>query len=428
MEQGEDATLLHAVDTAFFDRSPSCVAVAVSGGGDSMALLHLFWRWARQVGVDLRAVSVDHGLRPEAKDETALVAELCAAKEIPHSVLHWDARPDGGNLMAAARDARYRLIGAWARKAGVQAVALGHTADDVAETFLMRLARRAGVDGLAAMRPRFERDGMDWARPLWQVERAELRDYLRRHGLDWAEDPTNDDPAFERTRVRRALGGLAEIGIDTETLKDVAFQMYLARGALEHYTAELARAHVQQEHGDLILPLESPERGTVVPGEILFRLRRAALAWVGGGSYLARGEALIETEIALAEGKASTLAGCLITPVDGARRWERRWRVSREYNAVKDLVCPVGAVWDGRWRVAPPEGEAPPEDAEIRALGEAGIAECPDWRATGLPRTSLLSSPAVWSQGRLIAAPLADPQSDWAARIVADFGQTLLSH
>ena len=416
MAQGEDAMLLHRVDTAFPEtHQPDMVGIAVSGGGDSMALLHLFWRWSVKSGRPIAAVTVNHGLRPEAAEEAAHVAAFCAVHGIPHETLNWSGGGDAGNLQANARNARYRLIGDWARANAIGGVALGHTADDVAETFLLRLARKSGLDGLAAMDQRFERDGIFWTRPLWQVGRAELRDYLKRHKIRWCDDPSNEDERFDRIRARKALQALAPLGIDAETIMDSALNLQVARNTLDHFTREAARARVVEDRGDLLLQTGG-DAGSLRP-EIKRRILTAAMRWCSGAEYAPRYTAMLEMDATQATAKKHTLSGCLLTRGDTAIR------VTREYNAVRAATCPTTEVWDGRWQLDGPHAD----DLHIAALGVA-VKDCPDWRETGLPRASLMASPAVWQDGALIAAPLAGYNPDWTARIVTSFASYLLSH
>ncbi|MGB3147286.1 MAG: tRNA lysidine(34) synthetase TilS, partial [Paracoccaceae bacterium] len=188
------------------------LGVAVSGGGDSMALLHLLADWRKAGGPELLAVTVDHGLRPEAAAEAGFVADHCLGLGIAHETLCWTGWDGRGNLPDQARRARYRLIVGWARRHGLARVALGHTLDDQAETVLMRLLRGSGVDGLSAMADCRVEAGIAFCRPLLSVQRQDLRHYLTARSVPWLEDPTNDDPDYDRVKARQALATLAGLG------------------------------------------------------------------------------------------------------------------------------------------------------------------------------------------------------------------------
>lgn len=195
-----------------FDRLCSLAAgpvcVAVSGGGDSMALLLLAADWARRRGHELIALTVDHGLRPEAVDEARFVAQVATRLSVQHRTLRWQ-QPEPGQ--AKARNARHSLLAAAAREAGSGLVLTAHTQDDQAETFLIRARAGSGWYGLAGIQPvalsPAEGQGVPvlLARPLLATPRAALRDMLTAAGQDWIEDPSNDNPAYERVRVRKRL-------------------------------------------------------------------------------------------------------------------------------------------------------------------------------------------------------------------------------
>lgn len=387
---------------------PRRLGVAVSGGSDSMACLDVMLWHGRDLEFPVEAVTVDHGLRPEAPGEIEVVAGHCAENGIPHTVLTWKWS-GSGNLQAEAREARYRLISDWARNSDIDQVALGHTRDDVAETFLMRLARKAGVDGLSEMDHRFTRHGTTWIRPMLDHGREEWREYLGRRDISWIEDPSNDDPKFERVRARKRLRALAKLGIDAGTLAEVARNMSAAREALEHYVCHEAARMASEENGDVILAAGTHSGEHGVPREILFRLRRRALVWVGGAEYPPRSDAMLELDHALQENGRHTLAGCIITRGSGGDDTAAAWRISREFNAVKDVFGPTDQPWDGRWILEGPHAD----DLEVRALGEA-VKDTP-WRDTGMPRQSLLSSPAIWRRATLVAAPVAGLADQWTA-------------
>lgn len=182
------------------------VAVAYSGGADSTALLHACaQRWPGQVA----AIHVHHGLQAAADDFEAHCRATCVALNVPLAVVHVDARHQAGQSPEdAARRHRYAALAQHALSAFAQpmaSVALAQHADDQVETLLLALSRGAGVAGLAAMPAHWQRDGLDWHRPLLAVSVADIRKWLAAQGIAWVDDPTNTDPAYTRNRIRAQL-------------------------------------------------------------------------------------------------------------------------------------------------------------------------------------------------------------------------------
>jgi len=413
------AAVLTALIQDHFKDDIRPLGIAVSGGSDSAALLHLMHAWG---GAPLRCVTVDHRLRPEAASEAAQVAALCAALDIPHDTLAWDGWDGQGNLPAAARAARYALMANWAARHGLAGIVLGHTADDVAETLLMRLARRAGVDGLAAMQARRAAHGTVLHRPLRAAYRADLRSYLTARGATWIDDPSNEDPRYRRTQARRALAALAPVGVDAAALADVAGQLAEARATLGHYAAVEAARIASIHAGDLLL--DAAGFAALRP-DIARRIIAAGLTWVAGPGNAARGPDITRLMGAIAAGQGVTLAGCRIT--QGAARSPLQIRIAREYGALQGVTSEIGVPWDGRWRLT---GPAVP-GAHVAALGPEGRALCQDWRASGLPAHSIDASPALWQGTHLVCAPLAGHAAGYAAepcRDLRDLNAGLLSH
>jgi tRNA(Ile)-lysidine synthase len=412
-------TLQTCLAAHFAGQIPERLGVAVSGGSDSLALLHLFHDWSLTTGPKLAAVTVDHGLRPSSAQEAADVGQICARLAIPHDTLHWQGWDGTGNLPDQARRARYALLADWAQGNDLADIAIGHTQDDLAETFLMRLARGAGVDGLAAMRPRWGRSGVTFHRPLLDLSRDMLRDHLRALGQSWIDDPTNDDTAYLRPRARQILAALAPLGVETATLADVARTLSDARTALDHATQTAARALLHVQAGDILITLAGFND---LPDEIARRLLRAALHWLAGGDYPPRGTALAALIQAARAGQTMTLHGCLLLPVKNGQL-----RLTREYAAVRDLRTPASAIWDHRWQAT---GPAIP-GIEIAPLGPNGLCACPDWRLSGLPHASALATPGLWQGETLIAAPLMGQPNGWALTLSPDRDNLLtplLSH
>jgi tRNA(Ile)-lysidine synthase len=383
---------------------PGEIGVAVSGGGDSMALLLLI----RAAGRSVAAVTVDHGLRPGSAGEAAAVAAVCAARGISHETLRWAGWDGRGNLQDQARQARRTLIADWARGRGLAAVALGHTLDDQAETFVMRLARGSGVDGLSGMAPASQAAGMLWLRPLLGTRRAALRDWLAQEGVAWIEDPSNRDRRFDRVRARAALPVLAGLGLGSERLAATAARMTRARAALERATADHAAGCLTAgPAGDLTL---DPGPLAEAAEEVRLRLLAGALCWVSGARYRPR---LVRLKAALAAiatgtvGHGLTVHGCVLRARGG------RVTIRREPSRVAPPVPATEGSWDGRWAL-----ETPVADTALRlgALGTAGLAALPSWREAGIAREALLTTPAIWRGDTLVAAALVQPDARFAFR------------
>ena len=219
---------------AAFKAVPAIV-LAVSGGPDSMALMWLVARWRRGLssGPRLVAVTVDHGLRPEAAGEARDVKRLAKALDLPHRTVRWTGDKPRTGVPAAARAARYRLLTEAARTCGATHIFTAHTRDDQAETLLMRLLRGSGIAGLSAMTRESVRDGMVLARPLLDVPKSRLIATLNKAKVAFADDPTNRDTAFTRPRLRSLLPLLAAEGGDARALARLASRLARANAAVE---------------------------------------------------------------------------------------------------------------------------------------------------------------------------------------------------
>jgi tRNA(Ile)-lysidine synthase len=184
------------------------VAVAFSGGGDSLALLLVARAWASQCGRPLLALHVDHALQPQSTAWAAQAAEAAQRLGVPFQALRWEGDKPVSGLPAAARAARHRLIADAARAAGARVVLLGHTLDDQLENALMRGAGApVGALGEWSASPAWPQGrGLFHCRPLLAVRRAALRDWLAGQGLGWIEDPANADLRYARARARHVLG------------------------------------------------------------------------------------------------------------------------------------------------------------------------------------------------------------------------------
>ena len=394
------------------------LGIAVSGGSDSTALLLLAQRYSAKRGIQIRAVTVDHGLRPEAASEAVEVARLCSDIGVPHDILRWEDWDQRGNLQSMAREARYRLISDWAKPKGLGVVALGHTLDDQAETVLLRLARGSGVDGLSGMRGLRHSKGIDWVRPLLGNGRKELRAWLQQHGVSWVDDPGNENARFDRVKARKALALLADLGITSEGIAETASRLQSAREALEMATVSAVRSCASAHAGAVRLDVPGL---LAVPYEIRRRILAHAVCWVSAAEYAPRHASLDAVLKAIADGQSAALHGCLI------RTTQDQCLIVRELKAAAASIARVGEIWDGRWRVSGPEEKG----QFVGVLGESGLISCTGWRESGLPRAVLSSSPAVWAGDKLVSAPLAGLERGYRAELVRpdnEFESSILSH
>lgn len=382
------------------------LGVAVSGGGDSVALLHFAHRWGRARGIRIEAATVDHRLRPESAAEAAAVSGMAAALGVPHEVLVWQHQGVAGNLMDAARRARLGLLADWAADRGIATVALGHTQDDQAETLLMRLSRGAGLDGLSGMAAVRAQGGIRWLRPMLGLRRGDLREWLHGQGVAWFDDPSNDDPGYDRVRVRQAI---AALDLPVAGLARSAANLAEARGALAE-AAVAAAAGAEADRGVLRLPLAGL---TATHPEIRRRLVAAALRWVTGADYPPRGDEIGRLAATLAAGGQGTLDGVIARARGDVAEFLREPAAAARVGAAgpgrgpgpRGIFArkkPGEVIWDRRWRLS-----GVPDDAIVTAVGMAALSGR-DWRGAGLSRDAAAASPCVTLQDR-VTMPLIEP-------------------
>ena len=307
--------------------SVSALALAVSGGADSMALLDLVWRWRRLRAKPprLNALIVDHALRPEAAEEARITAAYIRSRTASarHTALNPIILRDRSAtyqtaLQARARDARYRLMTEWCRRTETPLLMLAHHLEDQAETFLLRLAHGSGLDGLAAMASSTMRENILLARPLLPLSRARLRAHLCARGMAWLEDPSNQNTAFERVRIRRHLPRLEEEGFSPQRLAAAAKHAEQSRNLLwqsvEIFLARHATGLKKPQSSALCRLKKEPLQN--IHEEIALRALQKILMSVGDRTHAPRTRKLRALLHALCarNAKSRTLAKCLCIP------------------------------------------------------------------------------------------------------------------
>ncbi|MFT8736051.1 MAG: tRNA lysidine(34) synthetase TilS [Zymomonas mobilis] len=288
-----------AVNRALSSPLSGKLGIAVSGGSDSLALLLL----GAASDFLVEAVTVDHGMRPEAAEEARFVADICQQIGVSHQILTTTIQANGEGMQAAARIRRYALMAKWAKEKQVGALMTAHHEDDQAETFLMRAARGSGLNGLSAIRPDVvisaEDQSLRLLRPLLGFSRSDLAAIVQKAGFTFVSDPSNDNPHYDRTHFRRLLK--ASPWINRQHIAETARYCQQSEEAIEWMTDKEAAARIRQKGSVLYLD------PTDLPIEILRRLVLRCMDKTTGKTAL-RGAALSRFIAALQQGKKAMLA------------------------------------------------------------------------------------------------------------------------
>ena len=384
------------------DPVPKGLALAISGGGDSMAMLNLAASCARTRKLDLLALTVDHGLRSDSASEAEMVAARCASLGINHKTLHWrGAKPING-MQAAARQARYGLMSQAALSSEIDLLATAHTRDDQIETVMMR-SLRGGGRGMAGMSPLTRVSGIRLVRPLLGQTRLELRQTLQANRIRWIEDPSNQNADFERVRARHRVAHLIDTGIDPLRVADLSHAGTALRRWNDRLAVELLTNHVKWNdagcavvEGALLTARPAPAANAAL----------GALAMFAGG--LSRPPAQPELDnlrswaSAAVDGDARTLGRCVFRRLGGGLHI---WRENRDLAEV-EIRPGETLAWDNRYRIS--MSESAPGPAQI---GPLGIKGGPELVENGLLSSQIVAAkaletlPALRRNGHIIATP-----------------------
>jgi tRNA(Ile)-lysidine synthase len=355
-----------------FESAPF-LAVAVSGGADSLALTLLADAWAKRRGGRIIALTVDHRLREASGAEAAQVGAWLGARGIAHRILVREGAAPERNLQEAARAARYALLEAWCHANSCLHLVLAHHREDQGETLILRLGRGSGLDGLAAMPALGERGACRVLRPLLAFPRAVLAAYLEEKRQPWLEDPSNRADRFARVRVRQALDAA---GASPARLILASRNLGRARAALEQEVdALLGRAVALDPAG---FALADPDHFGRAAEEVRLRALARLVTTIGGNARPPRLERL--ERLAASLGESRTLAGCRVMP------WRGRLLVCREPAATAAPVAlePGRTIdWDGRFIAR--LGARAPMGLRLGAAGPGHEGDMPGAAKASLP-------------------------------------------
>jgi len=312
------------------------LGVAVSGGGDSVALLHVLAEWGRR---PLHVFCVDHGLNAASGEWTRGVGDRARHVGATFTSLNWIGPKPASGLSAAARSARHRLLADAARAAGVRVLCLAHTFDDVAEAAWMR-AHGSNVTAPSQWSPSPawpEGRGVFLFRPLLDRSRDSLRQYLMARGIGWIDDPANVNPASLRTRARQADKTPPKAS-ETASLSTAS-------------TAQMVRLLDTRWAAQGLISLRQDVLASL-PEILVRKIVSAAVVCAGGGDRLPRGDSIVALMADLEKGRARTLCGARIWSEDACVRVAREaGDIGRHGEGALDLRAGMEAVWDGRFAI-----------------------------------------------------------------------------
>mgnify|MGYP001387357288 CR=1 FL=1 len=403
----EETALFRAIDSSMaafgpFEPTPH-LAVALSGGSDSMALVLLINVWARTRGGQITALTVNHKLRPESGLEAKRVKGWMQRCGIRHQILPWSGKKPKTAIQNQARNIRYELIDRWCRDNHVLHVLLGHTADDQAETYLMRLSRKSGTAGLAGMPSIRELGHCRLLRPLLATKRQTLRNFLIHHGQNWLDDPSNKDQRYGRTGIRSLIeSGIFSTNSLCETARDYGNLRIDAEDATDQL---LASAGSLDPAG--YFTIERMNLRSLKTNVGLLALGRAITS-VGGNWYSPNCASLKNIlDICLGSTlKPRTLGRCLIIP---DLTQIIICREARNLPVAQRLVSGTSFSWDGRVQVTVgriPRGYWSIGTAEGLTWADKGPENIEYMRWRALPAPVRKSSPVLIGPMGIFSAPL----------------------
>lgn len=370
-------------------------AVALSGGSDSTALVLLLKSWcAKYPGAHITALTLDHQLRPESRAEALSVHNWCKSLGIDHVILTWDASKPKNRIQETARFARYQLLEKWCKEHGVVYLLTGHTLDDQEETFYMRLIKSSSLKGLAGMSNKVVRPPIVVLRPLLNIRKIELQGYLRFQQQTWVEDPSNNNLKFLRTNLRDKMPEL--LRLIPPPLEILAKY----RAHLEIWANKwISRNVTIYPWGYGVLNKRAWQS---LPGFWGETILENVLMTLGNGIYSPRNESLsrLHKDLCLDKAVTRTLNGLKIRSLTNHISFEREYKKVDEMCVIDSLEA---IYWDNRFEILPEEAMI---GACVKTLGVGGwgelIQEFPSLKKLTIPKTSLMSTPALWRGGRLV--------------------------
>ena len=322
------------------------IALAVSGGRDSMALMYLVYRWKAHLAlnIEIEVLTVNHNLRKAAEDECGFVQKIAKNYGFKHKVLIWEHEHVETSIQEKARKARYQLMLDYVREENIDTILTAHTSDDNIETFIMRLAKGSGLNGLKSINEIRHEDRIQIQRPLLSLSRSLTTEILRSTGNEWVDDPTNDDERFERVKIRNNISLLSSFNISSDNLTKTIQRLARAHESISFFTNLVSEELV--ELSELGHANVNFDKLRYYPKEIILRVFAKALTDVNGGNVSLSSLEAVFAELIKTE-RSKTLNGCQIIPQ------KNKYVIVRENRGISPVEIKINEriSWDGRFDV-----------------------------------------------------------------------------
>lgn len=372
------------------------LAVAVSGGADSLCLLLLAHKLAQQNGGRVIALTVDHGLRAESKDEVRHLRKWTNAKGIEHIILEWKGQKPTSCLQEKAREARYHLLTSWCQNNHIPTLLLGHHQQDQIETFWMRLSSGSGLDGLTGMKKRVVRDGITYIRPFLGVPKERLKATLTNDNETWIEDPSNDSHLFFRGRIRSFLH---EEGLSEQRLMNIMEKLKVDADFIQDALLKTIRTHVHLREGGYIT-LERHIFEDLHPA-LAKRLLSYLIHWFSGNHYPSR-TAQVDRILENLKKDLPFTAGSIY--------WfsqDKEILLMREPSQIqKEMPLDLldkDTLWDHRYWIQREIKSHVPQGTVLAPVGH--ISSLKKEIQSTIPSRIWPTLPALWCKGKLVSIP-----------------------
>lgn len=404
----------HIADTDFDDKIKSIfdrafsknrkkIAMAVSGGPDSLALVYLIKKWSKGKKIKLVALSVNHNLRAEAKEELLKVKKWMKSEQIDHHILTWDGgKKVKSNIQNNARKARYTLLTNFCKENDIETLCVGHHLEDQAETVLQRLARGSGLDGLTGMKDSTIVNTITILRPLLQFKKSELITYLQKNNKEWIVDPSNNNKKFSRVKIRKLLDTIEEKEQINTRLAAMAEDLQRTRSYVE-YCIEKDQKEILKIFPEGYVEINITKLFKLHE-EAIYRILSKQLKIIGGKDYPPRFVKLKQLVVRLKNNKkinASTLAGCRLEMKN-----TNSLIIYRELNDIepdKIIEESTNITWDNHYTCYIKHSKK--EVLNIGALGNEGLKQVKEFISTNIPKNVLPTLPALKKVEKVVAIP-----------------------